>query len=455
MENIVESLFGLSPWQVQQQQNAGMDAYASNQASKSLLQRSSENYGRAGGMFAQAGAEAMGMVNPQVEQAKQRQAMLGGLEPNAESIRQRALQISDPKLKFQLLAYANQLDEKEQAKKLAAAQLKNAIDPSAKPARKDFTAESWKVYERTGKQSDLVEAANAPKIEAGKTRTYQKGQDSITEELQADGTWKQLGIGPKFSKSVINVGTGVDQGSDTFEPDVVDFYAKQALMTGDQTWRTGLGRSKDGVKLIIAVDKRIPKMASEVGMTAEEASNNKQMFGARLKAIKDFGTGQQGQMVNSFNTAIAHLDTLKDLGEALKNKDTQVINKVGNTVKEWFGNADVTNLDTAKQIVGAEIIKAIVARGGGVDERKEAANRISRISSPDQLVGYINTTQELLAGQLYSLENQYKTTTKQNDFGDKLLPRSKDALARLRKTSTSNVSQIPTENTTAVSVSNW
>lgn len=211
MENIVESLFGLSPWQVQQQQNAGMDAYASNQASKSLLQRSSENYGRAGGMFAQAGAEAMGMVNPQVEQAKQRQAMLGGLEPNAESIRQRALQISDPKLKFQLLAYANQLDEKEQAKKLAAAQLKNAIDPSAKPARKDFTAESWKVYERTGSQSDLVEAANAPKIEAGKTRTYQKGQDSITEELRADGTWKQLGIGPKFSKSVINVGTGVDQ----------------------------------------------------------------------------------------------------------------------------------------------------------------------------------------------------------------------------------------------------
>ena len=170
MENIVESLFGLSPWQVQQQQNAGMDAYASNQASKSLLQRSSENYGRAGGMFAQAGAEAMGMVNPQVEQAKQRQAMLGGLEPNAESIRQRALQISDPKLKFQLLAYANQLDEKEQAKKLAAAQLKNAIDPSAKPARKDFTAESWKVYERTGKQSDLVEAA----VESKQTNDIQE-----------------------------------------------------------------------------------------------------------------------------------------------------------------------------------------------------------------------------------------------------------------------------------------
>ena len=442
MDNIVESLFGLTPFQVQQQQNAGLNQAADHYASQDPFQRATGGMFRAGGMLGGAGAQAMGMVNPQMEQAKLTEAMMasGGDLSTSQGLMAKSQQFAaagDLRTALKLALAGKAMEKEEQAARLS-------------------TAREGELEARTKRELALAEAANQPKkIEAGKTRTYQKGQDSITEELQADGTWKQLGIGPKFSKSVINVGTGVDQGSDTFEPDVVDFYAKQALMTGDQTWRTGLGRSKDGVKLIIAVDKRIPKMASEVGMTAEEASNNKQMFGARLKAIKDFGTGQQGQMVNSFNTAIAHLDTLKDLGEALKNKDTQVINKVGNTVKEWFGNADVTNLDTAKQIVGAEIIKAIVARGGGVDERKEAANRISRISSPDQLVGYINTTQELLAGQLYSLENQYKTTTKQNDFGDKLLPRSKDALARLRKTSTSNVSQIPTENTTAVSVSNW
>lgn len=31
------------------------------------------------------------------------------------------------------------------------------------------------------------------------TRSYQKGMDTVTEELQPDGTWRQIGAGPKFS----------------------------------------------------------------------------------------------------------------------------------------------------------------------------------------------------------------------------------------------------------------
>lgn len=255
---------------------------------------------------------------------------------------------------------------------------------------------------------------------------------------------------------------GVEQGKESFDDDVVNFYANQALMTGDQSWRTGLGRSKDGVKLIIAVDKRIPKLAKEVGMTPEQASNNKQEFAVRSKALKDFSTGTQGQMVNSFNTAINHLDTLRDLGTALKNGNVQVVNKAANTVAEWLGNADVTNLDTAKQIVGAEVIKAIVARGGGVAEREEAASRISRISSPDQLIGYIKTQQELMAGQLLSLEKQYEQTTKRKDFKDKLLPKSKKILSEIApigevgtsatQSSMPISSQIPGHNANALSL---
>lgn len=45
----------------------------------------------------------------------------------------------------------------------------------------------------------------------GTTRTIQMGDQSITQEYQTDGTWKQIGSGPKFARSVapvINLGDG-------------------------------------------------------------------------------------------------------------------------------------------------------------------------------------------------------------------------------------------------------
>ena len=76
MDNIVESLFGLTPFQVQQQQNAGLNQAADHYASQDPFQRATGGMFRAGGMLGGAGAQAMGMVNPQMEQAKLTEAMM-------------------------------------------------------------------------------------------------------------------------------------------------------------------------------------------------------------------------------------------------------------------------------------------------------------------------------------------------------------------------------------------
>lgn len=427
----LDGLFGPSPEMIGRQQYEMMRARAAQEAQMSDIERANYGMRTAGATLGHVGAGMLGSGNPAIEEAKMREQAMGGLDTSSsKSILMTAERIQDPRIKFQLVQLARQRQAEEQKAEMDAVEMK----------RKEAQTERELALAERALRDPVV------KNEAGKTRTYQKGTKSITEELQADGTWKVLGSGPKFSKQVINVGTGVDQGKEEFTPEVVDFYATQALLTGDQSWRTGLGRSKDGVKLIIAVDKRIPAMAKEVGMTAEEASNNKQMFAARLKAIKDFSTGTQGQMVTSFNTAIDHLDTLKELGNALKNGNLQLANRIKNTAAEWTGDADITNLDTAKQIVGAEIIKAIVARGGGVQEREEAAQRISRISSPEQMAGYIETAQKLMAGQLKSLERQYEVNTNRKDFKDKLLPRAKSVLSSLggAEKVEGSVSQIPT-----------
>jgi hypothetical protein len=149
------------------------------------------------------------------------------------------------------------------------------------------------------------------------------------------------------------------------------------------------------------------------------------------KGIKDFGTGKQGNTVRSFNVGLSHLDTLEKLADALNNGDTQLVNKIGNAVATQTGQTAPTNFESAKKIVGDEIVKAIVGSGGGVADRDEIAKTISAASSPAQLKGVINTYKELMVGQLGGLEQQYESTTKRKDFKDKYLSKeARDVYAR-------------------------
>jgi hypothetical protein len=139
------------------------------------------------------------------------------------------------------------------------------------------------------------------------------------------------------------------------------------------------------------------------------------------KALKDFGTGEQGKKVTSFNTAIDHLDTLDKLGAALKNGDIKAFNAIANTLGVQAGQPAATMYNQAARIVGGEVSKAIVPGVGTGKEREETAKAFEAALSPDQLKGADVVAKKLLGGQLNSLELQYKRTTKRDDFADQLL----------------------------------
>lgn len=164
----------------------------------------------------------------------------------------------------------------------------------------------------------------------------------------------------------------------------------------------------------------------------------KQFNGAN-RAVTAFDTGKQGDQVRSFNTSIAHLNTLQDLTTALKNGDIKALNAAGNAIATQLGKPAPTNFEAAKNIVGDEIIKAIVGGGGALADRENAANQISAASSPAQLLGVIQTYKNLMAGQLVSLKRQYQTSTKLNDFDEKLLPETQKELGNLTRSSGSNI----------------
>lgn len=140
----------------------------------------------------------------------------------------------------------------------------------------------------------------------------------------------------------------------------------------------------------------------------------------QMQALNAFNKGVPGQRVTALNTAMNHLDTIKDLGAALKNGDTTAFNAVAQFFAQQTGDPAPTNMDEAAEIVGNEIMKSIVASGAGTGpEREKLAESFSKARSPAQINDAIKTARSLLSGQAASLALQYKNGTKRDDFYDR------------------------------------
>jgi hypothetical protein len=154
-------------------------------------------------------------------------------------------------------------------------------------------------------------------------------------------------------------------------------------------------------------------------------------YTAKNAALKGFSTGKEGTALRSFNVATDHLDTLGQMTDALHNGNAQILNKIGNEWNKQTGNPAPTNFDAVKEIVGKEVVKAIVAGGGGVSEREELSNLMSKANSPAQLKGVISHFKELMDAQRTGLMDQYQRTTGRTDGAEAFAPskRSKPAAA--------------------------
>jgi hypothetical protein len=141
----------------------------------------------------------------------------------------------------------------------------------------------------------------------------------------------------------------------------------------------------------------------------------------RQASEKNFTSGQLGNTTRALNVAMNHMDTVEKLVNALQNNDVQLVNKIANFISKQTGDAAPTNLKAAGQILGKEVVKAIVAGGGGVAEREAVEKNFSNIQSPEQFKGVLNTYRELLGGQLSGLEQQYESGTSKKDFKKRFL----------------------------------
>lgn len=238
-----------------------------------------------------------------------------------------------------------------------------------------------------------------------------------------------------------------DQGS--FKPDTIDMMANVYLQSGAMP-SLGMGRKAADARTQILNRAQEITMGGGNATAAEAASGvikGKQDVAAQAATVKDFSSGLSARRVTANNTALNHLETMDKLAGDLANTDVRIVNAAGNAFARATGSAAPPNFDAAKQLVAAEVIKAVVQNGGGVTERQEAAENIKSANSPEQLRGVIETYRELLGGQLTSLAQQYETGSGRKDFDKKLSPATR---ALLKK---STPAAAPTN--AGATVSNW
>ena len=218
-----------------------------------------------------------------------------------------------------------------------------------------------------------------------------------------------------------------DQGS--FKPNTIDMMANVYLQTGAMP---PLGMGKKAADARTQILNRAQEISMGGGATPAEAATNvvgaKQNVAAQTATLKDFSAGPSSKRVTANNTALNHLETLDKLADSLANSDIRVVNAAGNAFAKATGSSAPTSFDAAKQLVAAEVIKAVTQNGGGVTERQEAAKNITSASSPEQLKGITQTYRDLLGGQLTTLAQQYETGTGRKDFDKKLSPATRDLL---------------------------
>lgn len=200
----------------------------------------------------------------------------------------------------------------------------------------------------------------------------------------------------------------IEKGMDVPEPAEISRKSKAALQADAEFYlNTGKLPPVGAGKTPLAYERQRYQdavknygnaLAESRGMTPKELAEMWQSAPGMSKFI----IGPDGRATVALGVGMRHLDTLQQLAKEWgANPNSQTVNRLKAMLAREFGDASVTNLETAGKIVGPEVIKAIGIAGGGTGKDRAAATELfSAARTPEQLMGAIKTTQKLFAGQL-------------------------------------------------------
>lgn len=205
-----------------------------------------------------------------------------------------------------------------------------------------------------------------------------------------------------------------------FTPQAIDNAAARYNLDGTLP-PMGMGKAASAGRTAILNRAAELKAGIDPDQQRRDQLNNKGDVAARNAAVRSFATGKDGQAVQAANTALNHLDTIRQLAMAQKNKDWRAFNQVSRAIGAQFGQAAPTDMKAALIMVAPEISKAVVGVSGTGHEREQAVDALNPNNSLDQIISGTGVMQELFGGRLTEARRTYERTTGKKDFRETML----------------------------------
>lgn len=242
---------------------------------------------------------------------------------------------------------------------------------------------------------------------------YQQAELGLSRATQGEAA-RHNRVEENIAQNPFSTGLGVPGAAgkmgDDFLATLPPGVAAQIKAVGTYRQPAPAGRtSPTGIKFMTLVNQAYPDYDAT-------------QYTVKSHARNAFATGAQGKSILAINNAMAHLNLLGQLADAMHNGNIPLVNQISNAYSQATGQSAPTNFDAVKNIAAQEVVKSVVPGGGGEAERQAAAQNFSRAGSPDQIHGAINGVRGLFAGQLGNYKRQYEKLTGLRDFGDYLSP---------------------------------
>lgn len=141
-------------------------------------------------------------------------------------------------------------------------------------------------------------------------------------------------------------------------------------------------------------------------------------FPVKQAAREAFATGTQGNTVRSLSVATDHLNQLGAAATALSQNNLPAVNAAVNYIGTQLGNPNVKSFDAMKEVVGDEVVKAVVGSSGAEGDRDAIKNAFAAASSPAQVQAVVAKFKGLMGSQMNGLQRQYQKSTGMSDFND-------------------------------------
>lgn len=178
--------------------------------------------------------------------------------------------------------------------------------------------------------------------------------------------------------------------------------------------------------------------AAEEGASGAQIADSGQTFKSKQSYLNDLSKSSPtsaGGLARSAGAVFQHINTLEQMIDSLQNGNVRGLNMFAQEYKKQTGKAPPMTFDAQKTLVGDELTRYLISRGGTSKDREEMQAGLAKVNSPTQLRQTIKTWRDDIGAQLYSSYAQAKGVGAEKEFLGVLTPEARFILTGVNEPS--------------------